>query len=373
MISELIKEFGVDKTIKILSTDEVFLRIGNIDSQLKNLEDEEIISFKDTIRIYESLNIGEFKFDDSRSIDQKIEIAYCKKLISSLESLIETTIINGSSLYAEKFQDVVPVNECLSENLVPYFDFRKVFPQPTELAKKWYKKFKRIVGIIPEYGIFTSKDFVDYFLISKNEIKEIITKDEITSELLQTVMDYLDYDFLDFILKIRIKTTCGVLHVDFFSVPYHKEIVETIHRNRNSHWGFKLTLSAKSEKHIFCMSNEMILQNYSSRLNPETGLEVERYVDIFRQIPKGTTWKETLGYQFAYNKKITLKSGPPNAMFTLKVKFDKERGSCNICFDECDYKISCGHHFHPECFLQWNNKCSFCGQEIDQEIVKKYE
>ena len=61
---------------------------------------------------------------------------------------------------------------------------------------------------------------------------------------------------------------------------------------------------------------------------------------------------------------------------TIKGLRKKEKGMCNICFEELplgdEYATKCGHCFHTNCLLKWlekNNTCPCCRTELYEKYV----
>jgi len=61
---------------------------------------------------------------------------------------------------------------------------------------------------------------------------------------------------------------------------------------------------------------------------------------------------------------------------TIKGLRKKEKGMCNICFEELplgeEYATKCGHCFHTGCLLKWlekNNTCPCCRSELYEKYV----
>jgi len=61
---------------------------------------------------------------------------------------------------------------------------------------------------------------------------------------------------------------------------------------------------------------------------------------------------------------------------TIKGLRNKEKGMCNICFEELplgdEYATKCGHTFHTGCLLKWlekNNTCPCCRGELYEKYV----
>lgn len=56
-----------------------------------------------------------------------------------------------------------------------------------------------------------------------------------------------------------------------------------------------------------------------------------------------------------------------------EVIMEEAEGNCNICYMECDKKVSCGHHFHHECLTYWiltsnQTNCSLCFQQLNTKV-----
>jgi hypothetical protein len=42
--------------------------------------------------------------------------------------------------------------------------------------------------------------------------------------------------------------------------------------------------------------------------------------------------------------------------------------TCNICFQECENVLKCGHKFHKDCIEKYKSECSMCGYAFDVRI-----
>lgn len=62
--------------------------------------------------------------------------------------------------------------------------------------------------------------------------------------------------------------------------------------------------------------------------------------------------------------------------YSYPVMEESIEDNCNICFEPCTNKLSCGHTFHQECINNWdiqNKKCSMCSYPIFRYAFSKIE
>lgn len=398
MIKKLINDFGFEKTLEIVSEsvntiNDPLLYNDNIDQHMKALEDNKKITFQQTLELYKVICPRLNSVDQSRTSDEILEIfSITKNYYQLIYNICRQIFIQGKSDWAEKYH--IPDSNTISilytneDKNRSRDNFNAAFPNQSPLAKKWYNLCRTTTGIIPRFhDTFNSADLVEMYPYYRDDVINNLDQSNICDELVYSVVDNIDCELLEKIMLFEPKEL-GSVSTSIFStvfnikrkrierkeveIPMYRDMINLIYKYRHQGYG-TILYENFTDKHKLLLEDEYLAEVCNVSVpQPETDEDIERIILIAKQIPDfEKIWKIMFAYHLCFEKNISIYSAPVHVKYTLQPILNKEPGFCSICFEHCDYKISCGHNYHLSCYIKSNlHKCSLCLKPVLHKVTK---
>jgi hypothetical protein len=398
MIEKLIRKLGFEEALECLATSEFPFGMDNcdVDNDLITLEEEKIITFDQTLAFYKKYATHELCIH--RSLKEQAIIFNHIDQSEDLFYVIARRILHeGKSDLAEQY-DILNFFPLLigGEMNLNKSNFMKAFPEVTVLAKQWYVACKSLTGIIVKYqDTFTSDELYELYPTDRDVVMNNVCNTHLSQNFIEKVMSRLDYEIITKVLQHepRLLTPPETPNkIDFtelllnfseeysqslpfrkrrkrdITIPYDTKLVNLIFTNRHTYYGDRLFTKLENN-HIWLLTDEHLAE-YCELLTiiPDTKDQMKRLIQVIEYIPNFKhPWKITWAYEVAYEHNIRIFSFETATHENYRVVpvMLKSEGLCEICFNATDSKLStCNHHFHAECYTQWNGPCPMCHERV---------
>jgi hypothetical protein len=291
--------------------------------------------------------------------------------------IIRLAIINGGKSIVDKLYEEHK-NCNISKTLFICNDTRRLkdafvnlYPHPNNISRFIYHwVFSCDEYLWSYHNYIKNEDLIYLYLDDREKFLEVIENNLqlIKIDLTIHIMNMLDFEVLDTLFYLQ----CFEDEEIKINIPIHPKIIEIIVEHSKTYFGKKF-FSLLTTNHFNCISENYLKEHkwlliYLSPYDCDT---IEKLIKITNKIPSyWDKWKINYGLSWACNNNILIKSAPIDNIYRLEPLIKDNRSICCICFEECEYKLSCNHYFHEECFKEWNRNCSMCLQLINYFVVK---